>query len=61
MRYADLGNKKVIDRYLDRLGTQGVSRRDFTKLVTAGFAAGMAAEAMGVPVSAYASENGKIA
>jgi ABC-type sugar transport system substrate-binding protein len=61
MRYANLGNKKVIDRYLDRLGTQGVSRRDFTKLVTAGFAAGMAAEAMGVPVSAYASENGKIA
>lgn len=61
MRYVDLNNKKVIDRHLDRLDTRGVSRRDFTKLVSAGFAAGVAAEAMGVPVSAYAAENGKIA
>ena len=44
MRYIDLGNKKVIDSHLDRLDTRGVSRRDFTKLVYAGFAAGVAAE-----------------
>ena len=61
MRSIDLGNKKVVDRYLDRLDTRGVSRRDFTKLISAGVAAGMAAEAMGVPASAYAAENGKIA
>ena len=60
MRSIDLGNKKVVDRYLDRLDTRGVSRRDFTKLISAGVAAGMAAEAMGVPASAYAAENGKI-
>jgi hypothetical protein len=61
MRSIDLGNKKVVDRYLDRLDTRGVSRRDFTRLISAGVAAGMAAEAMGVPASAYAAENGKIA
>ena len=61
MRSIDLGNKKVVDRYLDRLDTRGVSRRDFTKLISAGVAAGMAAEALGVPASAYAAENAKIA
>ncbi len=61
MRRIDLSNKKVIDSHLDRLDTRGVSRRDFVKLVSAGFAAGVAAEAVGIPASAYAAENGKIA
>ena len=61
MRIIDLSDKKVIDDHLDRLDTRGVSRRDFVRLVTGGVAAGMAAEALGMPASAYAAENGKIA
>ena len=58
---ARLIEKKFIDRQLERLDTHGVSRRDFVQLVAGGMASGLAAEALGFPVSAYAAENGKIA
>ena len=60
-RISELMDKKLVDRHLERMDAHGISRRDFVQVVGGGIAAGMAAELMGVPVSAYASENGKIA
>jgi ABC-type sugar transport system substrate-binding protein len=60
-RVSELMDKKFVDRHLERMDAHGISRRDFVQVVGGGIAAGMAAELMGMPVSAYASENGKIA
>ena len=60
-RGIDLSDTKMIDHHLERLDTYGVSRRDFMQVVAGGIAAGAAAEALGMPVSAYAAKNGKIA
>jgi hypothetical protein len=60
-RVSELMDKKLVDRHLERMDAHGISRRDFVQVVSGGIAAGAAAELMGVPVSAYASENGKIA
>ncbi|HEY5206428.1 MAG TPA: sugar ABC transporter substrate-binding protein [Roseiarcus sp.] len=57
----DLEDKRFIDHHLDRLDATGVSRRDFGRLVAGGLAAGLAAERIGAPATAYAAENGKIA
>jgi ABC-type sugar transport system substrate-binding protein len=60
-RVSELMTKKFVDGHLERMDAHGISRRDFVQVVGGGIAAGMAAELMGMPVSAYASENGKIA
>jgi Leu/Phe-tRNA-protein transferase len=53
-RISELMDKKLVDRHLERMDAHGISRRDFVQVVGGGIAAGMAAELMGVPVSAYA-------
>lgn len=59
-RFPDFENRKVLDGYLNRLDTTGVSRRDFLSLATAGAAAAAAAATFGLPSSAVASPDGKL-
>ncbi|GGC45881.1 sugar ABC transporter substrate-binding protein [Chelatococcus reniformis] len=59
--FPDFEDRKIVDGYLDRLDTHGVSRRDFLALASAGAAAGVAAAAMGLPSVAVADPSGKIA
>jgi ribose transport system substrate-binding protein len=59
--YPDFTQKRVIDRHLDVLDTQGVSRREFLALASASAIAGAAASAMGLPGIALADTSGKIA
>jgi ABC-type sugar transport system substrate-binding protein len=60
-RLPDFTNRKVLDDHLERLDTQGVSRRDFLALASAGAAAGAAAGALGLPSVAVAAPEGKLA
>jgi ABC-type sugar transport system substrate-binding protein len=60
-RLPDFTNQKVLDGHLERLDTQGVSRRDFLALASAGAAAGAAAGALGLPSVAVAAPEGKLA
>jgi ABC-type sugar transport system substrate-binding protein len=60
-RLPDFTNQKVLDGHLERLDTQGVSRRDFLALASAGAAAGSAAGALGLPSVAVAAPEGKLA
>src|SRR5689334_19536570 len=57
----DFSDKKFVDSHLDKLNTRGVSRREFTAMLAAGTALGLAAEAFGVPSVAVAAPSGKIA
>jgi len=57
----DFSDRKVVDRHLDRLDTQGVSRRDFLALASAGAAAAAGAAALGLPNVAVAAPSGKLA
>lgn len=57
----DLTRKAEIDRHLDRLDTQFVSRRDFLSLASAGVAATAAGTAIGRPAVAVADPSGKLA
>ena len=62
MQGVDLEDKRFIDHHLDRLNATGVSRRVLREAPSSGgLAAGIAAERLGAPVTAYAAENGKIA
>ncbi len=56
-----LDNPRVVDHYMDRLDTHGVSRRDFLAMASAGAAASAFAAAAGLPQIAVASPNGKLA
>lgn len=56
----DFENRKVVDHYLERLDTRGVSRRDFLSLASAGAAATAAAATFGLPSAAVASPDGKL-
>jgi hypothetical protein len=60
-RLPDFSDKKFVDSHLDKLNTKGVTRREFTALLTAGTALGLAAESFGVPSVAVAAPSGKIA
>lgn len=60
-RLPDFGNRKVVDRHLERLDTTGVSRRDFLALASAGAAAAAGASALGLPNVAVAAPPGKLA
>lgn len=53
--------KRVVDSYMEKLDTHGVSRRDFLALASAGAAVGAACAAYGLPTAAVASPNGKVA
>ncbi|HEY0290957.1 MAG TPA: sugar ABC transporter substrate-binding protein [Hansschlegelia sp.] len=57
----DFENRKVVDDYMGRLDTHGVSRRDFLALASAGAAASVGAAALGLPSVAVADPSGKIA
>lgn len=57
----DFEDRKVVDHYMDRLDTRGVSRRDFLALASAGLSASVAATALGLPSVAVADPSGKIA
>ena len=61
MRWPDFSDKKIVDRHLDRLGTRGVSRREFVALMSAGAAAGAMASSLGWNTAAVAAPSGKIA
>lgn len=60
-RLPDFTNQKVLDGHLERLDTQGVSRRDFLALASAGAAAGAAAGALGLPSVSIAAPESKLA
>ncbi len=60
-RLPDFTDRKVVDSHMDRLDTTGVSRRDFLSLASAGVAASVGAAYLGMPATAVASENGKLA
>ncbi|CAA0100688.1 Uncharacterised protein [Starkeya nomas] len=60
-RFPDFENRKVVDEHLERLGTHGVSRRDFLALASAGAIAGATAGIAGLPSVAVASPDGKLA
>lgn len=57
----DFGDRTVVDAHMERLDTQGLSRRQFLSLASAGIAAGAAASALGIPNVAVADPSGKIA
>jgi hypothetical protein len=57
----DLTQNQRIDRHMDRLDCQGISRRDFLSIASAGLAATAAAGAMGRPSVAVADPSGKLA
>jgi ribose transport system substrate-binding protein len=59
--YPDYTKKSVIDRYMGRLDTHGVSRREFLSLASASAIAGATAASFGIPFAAVASGNGKMA
>ncbi|WP_183077558.1 sugar ABC transporter substrate-binding protein [Paenirhodobacter hankyongi] len=56
-----LEDPKAVGRYMERLDTHGVSRRDFLAMVSAGAAATTFAAAAGLPRVAVAAPNGKLA
>jgi ABC-type sugar transport system substrate-binding protein len=60
-RLPDLSQKKTVDGHMDRLDSQGVSRRDFLAMASAGAAATAAAATMGLPAVAVADPSGKLA
>lgn len=60
-RFPDFSDKKIVDHHMDRLDTQGVSRRDFLSLASAAFVAGSTAGAIGLPQVAITEPSGKIA
>lgn len=60
-RLPDFTDRKVVDLHMARLDTHGVSRRDFLALASAGVAAGLGAASMGLPATALAAANGKLA
>lgn len=57
----DFGDRRVVDRNLDRLDTHGLSRRDFVRFVSAGVAASAGAAAAGLPSVALADPSRKLA
>lgn len=57
----DLTQVRTIDRHMDRLDCQGISRRDFLSVASAGLAATAAAGAMGRSSVAVAAPSGKLA
>jgi ABC-type sugar transport system substrate-binding protein len=57
----DLTQVRRIDRHMDRLDCQGISRRDFLSVASAGLAATAAAGAMGRSSVAVAAPSGKLA
>lgn len=59
--FPDYTQKSVIDKYMDRLDTHGVSRRRFLALASVSAVATATAVAIGVPTCAVAQEGGKIA
>jgi hypothetical protein len=61
MRWPGFSNKKVVDNHFDRLNTNGVSRREFVSLISAGAAAGAMASSLGWGSAAVAAPSGKIA
>lgn len=60
-RWFDPDKPATVDIHLDKLGTSGVSRRDFLALSAAGAAATAFAGTMGMPGVALASPDGKLA
>lgn len=60
-RWPDFDDRRVVDHHLDRLDTQGVSRRDFVKFMSAAAGAGAGASTAGLPSMALADAGGKLA
>jgi len=59
--YPDFTQKKVVDRHLDALDTQGVSRRQFLQLASYSAIASATAAGLGIPGIAVADPSGKLA
>ncbi len=59
--FPDYGDKRVVDRYMARLDTHGVSRRQFVALASASAVASATAATLGIPAIAVAQQGGKMA
>lgn len=59
--YPDYTKRSVVDAHMERLDTQGVSRRDFLALASASAIAGVTAAGMNIPGVAVAAPSGKMA
>ena len=60
-QFPDFTSKRTIDRHMDRLDSQDVSRRDFLSIASAGAVAGAMAATLGLPSVAVADPSGKLA
>ncbi|GAB5471273.1 MAG: sugar ABC transporter substrate-binding protein [Rhodospirillales bacterium] len=59
--FPDFTDRRVVDRHMDRLNLQGLSRRDFLAFASASAVASTAALSMGFPGVALADGSGKVA
>src|SRR4051812_45151034 len=59
--FPDYTEKSVVDHYMGRLDTHGVSRRQFLALASFSAVASATAASFGVPGMAVADQTGKIA